>query len=378
MQAKNRVYDKDLRRFIYPNTTTRKREINDQTPYPKNLSFNPIENPKNSYLHYQYNHNPNYFPSRELNQNALGYPRDQGQISTGGNKQTSYPYSYVPNTYKPEGKIYHYSISSKREYNQDLEEDTSSGAPQLNLNLDKKTYIYDSKSKNKYKQFLNRRKEENILPNKVFISETYHYNKENPYKFRPSREKDGNKGGVINLKENNKMTGEDYFKKVVMIQKWWKKYLNNNKMNYERYSSVINRQSFSRSDSNNDTNNSKGNKFIIQTTRVEVFKRQYMCIPLIKPEIITKENKVNFDKKNDEENLEIILDKDSLKQNMANIWNEENIYTLADSLCIISDEKSNKENILRNNKIKNYEDEIKKLKMSLAQKEKDPRFEDRT
>jgi hypothetical protein len=50
-----------------------------------------------------------------------------------------------------------------------------------------------------------------------------------------------------------------------------------------------------------------------------------MCIPLIKPEIITKENKVNFDKKNDEENLEIILDKDSLKQNMANIWNEENI-----------------------------------------------------
>lgn len=371
MQAKNRVYDKDLRRFIYPNTTTRKREINDQTPYPKNLSFNPIENPKNSYLHYQYNHNPDYFPRRELNQNALGYPRDQGQISTGGNKQTSYPYSYVPNTYKPEGKIYHYSISSKREYNQDLEEDTSSGAPQLNLNLDKKTYIYDSKSKNKYKQFLNRRNEENILPNKVFISETYHYNKENPYKFRPSREKDGNKGGVINLKENNKMTGEDYFKKVVMIQKWWKKYLNNNKMNYERYSSVINRQSFSRSDSNNDTNNSKGNKFIIQTTRVEVFKRQYMCIPLIKPEIITKKNKVNFDKKNDEENLEIILDKDSLKQNMANIWNEENIYTLADSLCIIPDEKSNKENILRSNKIKNYEDEIKKLKMSLAQKEKE-------
>ena len=74
--------------------------------------------------------------------------------------------------YKPESKIYHYSISSKREYGNDIEEDTSSGRP---INIDKKTYCIDS-STNRYKKFLIPKKEENILPTKIFISDTYPYN----------------------------------------------------------------------------------------------------------------------------------------------------------------------------------------------------------
>ena len=376
MQNKNRVYDKDLRRFIYPQPFNFKRESKEKTSLPKKLSFSKMDDTqnKNSYLHYQYTPS-NYFQNRELNQNALGYPRDQGQFSIRGNTVNNRPFSYISSTYKPEGKIYHYSIASKREYNQGLEEDTSSGARQTNLTenkypkliLDKKTYMLDSNN-NRYKQFLNRKKEENILPNKVFISDTYQYNKDSTYKFRPSREKDGYKGGVINLNQNNRYTSEEALKKIVLIQKWWKKYLNNNRISYERYSSVVNRKSYSRNDS---YNNNQGNRFIVQTTRVEVFKRPYMSIPIIKPEIITKENKVNFDRRTDEENLEIILDKDSLKQNMANIWNEDNVYTLADSLCILQGDNYNKENMLRGNKIQKYEDEIMKLKLALESKEKE-------
>ena len=377
MQTKNRVYDKDLRRFIYPQPFNFKRETTNQSKIPRYLSVSPIDDPqsKKNKLHFQYTPSK-YFPNREMNRNALGYPRDEGQFSIWGNKSNNYPFSYTNNTYKPEGKIYHYSIASKREYNQGKEEDTSSGTQKVNitdnitpkLHLDNKTYMIESN--NRYKQFLNRRKEENILPTKVFISDTYQYNKNYPYKFRPSREKDGYKGGVINLNQNNNYTTEEALKKIILIQKWWKKYSNKNRTSYERYNSIVNRQSFSRNDTNN---NNKGNKFIVQTTRVEVFKRPYMSIPMIKPEIITKENKINFDRKNDEDNLEIILDKESLKQNMVNIWNEENILQLSDSLCILQDNNYNynKENILRGNKIKKYEDEIMQLKLALEFKEKE-------
>ena len=310
-----------------------------------------------------------------MNRNALGNPRDEGQFSGKGITKNRIPLTYVSNTFKPEGKIYHYSISAKREYGQDLEEDTSSPGPQSNLtekrypnlNLDKKTYFIESN--NRYKQFLNRRKEENILPNKVFTSETYHYNKDNPYKFHPSREKDGYKGGVIDLNRNNKFTTEEALKKINLIQRWWKRCLNRNKISYERYSSVIKRQSYTRND---HVNGNFGNKFIVQTTRVEVFKKPYMSIPLIKPEIISKENKINLSQRNNnEDNLEIVLDKDSLKQNMANIWNEDNIYSLADSLSIIQNDNFNKEKILRGINLKKYEEEINRLKNALKLKEKE-------
>ena len=358
---KNRVYDKDLRRFIYPQI-------------PKTLSYTSNYNPQQSYLNYQYTNTPSYLANRELNRNALGYPRDEGQLSGCLNNNNKYPYKYMKNTYKPESKIYHYSIASKREYNQDKEEDTSSGRPQQqdliqkkynHLSLDKKTYSIDSN--NKFKRFLNRKKEENILPTKVFTSDTYQYNKENPYKSRPSREKDGYKGGVINLKQNNKYNNNEYLRNIILIQKWWKKYLNNK----IRYKSASRNNSINENDINYKSINNKGNKFIVQTTRVEVFKRPYMNIPLIKPEIITKENKINLGRKVDEENLEIILDKDSLKQNMVNIWNEDNVFDSASNLCIIQNENFNRENLIRNNKIRKYEEEIRQLQLALSLKEEE-------
>ena len=79
MQNKNRVYDKDLRRFIYPNPNNLRRQPKSNSPYPKDISFTQKENPKSNFLYFKYTP-AHYFPNRELNQNALGYPRDQGQI----------------------------------------------------------------------------------------------------------------------------------------------------------------------------------------------------------------------------------------------------------------------------------------------------------
>ena len=365
MQSKNRVYDKDLRRFIYPQINSEK-ESNIRYPMPNKItSYPPNVVQKKNFLNYQYSNVPSesYFLNREANRNALGYPRDEGQFPV--QRNNNLPFSYINNKYKPESKIYHYSISSKKEYTNDGEEDTSSGMP---INIDKKTYCIDST--NRYKKISIPKKEENIPPSKIYISETYPYNKkEIPHKLRPSREKDGYKRGVINLNIKNKYGTPDALRNIILIQRWWKKNLYNNKRNFERYTTVINRQSISR---NNPLNNNKeGNQFIIQTTRVEVFKRPYMNKPLIKPEIITKENKVNFGEKNEEENLEIILDRDSLKQNMVNIWNEEIVLSPNEQLCFIQNENFSRENILRNAKIKNYEDEIKQLKLALTKKEKE-------
>ena len=367
MQSKNRVYDKDLRRFIYPQQQNYERESN-RLSLPRNISPYPSNYPRTTGLNFQYAYplSGNYFQNREMNRNALGYPRDQGQISALENNKI--PLSYMKKIPTQESKIYHYSIASKREYNQDIEEDTSSGQPTHNPNLneikyinnnnfDRKNYIIDYNN-NKYKKFLSRKKEENILPTKVFISDTYPYNnKDNQFKSRPSREKDNFKGGVINLNKNNKYSQEDVLRKINLIQKWWKKYLSN-KNQYGRFSNnAVNRT------------NTQNNKYIVQTTRVEVFKRDYISIPLIRPEIITKKYKVNFDKKivEDNDNLEIILDKDSLKQNMANIWNEDNMCTLNESLSFIRKGK----NTLKGTNIKKFEDEIEKLKLALDKKEQE-------
>jgi hypothetical protein len=78
-----------------------------------------------------------YFANREANRNALGYHKDEGQFLV--QRNNNLPFSYMSKKYKPESKIYHYSISSKREYGNDIEEDTSSGRP---INIDKKNILY--------------------------------------------------------------------------------------------------------------------------------------------------------------------------------------------------------------------------------------------
>ena len=76
---------------------------------------------------------------------------------------------------------------------------------------------------------------------------------------------------------------------------------------------------------------------------MKIYKSPYINIPLLKPEIITKETKLKQRKMNIEvrNDFEIILDKESLKQHMINIWNKENMINTINSLSIIQNEPTN-------------------------------------
>ena len=255
----------------------------------------------NLYYHYDDEHQspstPSYILNKELNRNALAYTKDESQFSVldnnyNRNYNSNIPFSYKSRTkYKPERKIYHYSIASRKDDSRDKEEDYS-----LFYYPDQKSrkyYIERRTTPYKERKSYNKTEEENILPNRVYISDSYNCNKADVYKSRPSREKDGYKGGIVNLKRKNYSTPYE-INSIILIQRWWRNLLNkmnrneneydiNNEYNY--YPSVASRKTYSKGNERITEKIIPGenDKFIVQTTRVEVFKNPYMNKPIIKP-----------------------------------------------------------------------------------------------
>ena len=379
MQNQSRINEKDLRKYLYPQNEEYEREKeNIRSPIARNL-FNKNRK-QNLELHYCYDDKQlspsSYILNKELSRNAVGYPRDETQFSVLDNNYT--PFSYASNKNKSEGKIYHYSVAARKDYSRDKEEEYNS-------------YYYPEQRSNKYylekrnpyneNNYLYRRYAENILPTKVYISDSYPVKKSDPYKFRPSREKDGYKGGIVNLRRRKYSNFSDSFddNSIILIQRWWRDILNKRRSRNEHpyYNSIASRKTYSRENKRISERIIPGenDKFIIQTTRVEVFKRLYMNIPLLKPEIITKVTKSNSTKKNYASNdFEIVLDRETLKEHMRNIWNEENISTSAESLSIVQNEPvySNINiNEMKRITINSYEEQIKQLKIALSKKERE-------
>ena len=384
MQNQRRENEQDLRRFLYP----RKYEREEQRSPARKVSYNSEFMSKKPKLHYKYDDQQSvssYIMNKEMNLNAQGYPRDEVHFSVLDNNNI-HRQQYSNKSYKPEGKIYHYSIASRKDFSRDKNDEYN-------------TYYYPEKKARKYyiekkipiveNDYINNygRQEENILPTKVYISDSYAYNKSGTYKFRPSREKDGYneyKGGIVNLRRK-KYTSNYEINSIILIQRWWRNILNiisrrrrneryeNEDQQNEYYPSFASRKAYSRGNERivEKIMPGENDKFIIQTTKVEVYRSPYMNIPLLKPEIITKEVKLNSSpKKNIEANndFEIFLDKESLKQNMRNIWIEECISTSAESLSYIQKEEEMRE--IRNITIINkYEEQIKQLKIALSEKE---------
>ena len=378
MQNPSRVYEKDLKKFLYPPREEYEREINiPKSPIiTKNFSYSTNEfiNKKpnlSTYYHYDDEHQSpsSYIMNKELNRNALGYPKDENQFSVLDNNYS--PFQYSNDTYRQEGKIYHYSVASRKDYSRDKEEDNYS------------SYYYPENKSRKYyiekrttpfhneKNYYSRRNEQNILPTKVYISDSYLVNKSEPSKFRPSREKDGYKGGIVNLKRQYYSNGYD-INSIILIQRWWRNILRriSSRYEYQYYPSVTTKKTYSRRNKKirEEIIPGENDKIIVQTTRVEVLKSQYMNKPVLKPEIISKESKISQQRnKNIEINndIEIALDKYSLKQHMINIWNEENMLTSAESLSIIQNE-SYKTTLIKKMTINDYEEQIKQLKIALS------------
>jgi len=373
--------EKDLKKFLYPPREEYEREKNiKKSPInSKNIMYstNEFNNKKPNlslYYHYDDGHQSpsSYILNKELSRNALGYPKDENQFSVLDNNYS--PFAYSNDSFRPEGKIYHYSVASRKDYSRDKEDD------------DYNTYYYPEKKSRKYyiekrvpqahieKNYYNRHNEQNILPTKVYISDSYLVNKSDPTKFRPSREKDGYKGGIVNLKRQNYSNSYDLYS-ILIIQRWWRKMLGiiSSRREDRYYPSYSTKKTYWRKNKKikEEIIPGENNKFIVQTTRVEVFKSQYMCKPVLNPEIITKESKLN-DQRNKNiavnKDFEIVLDKDTLKEHMRNIWNEENMSTSAESLSIIQNESYNVTQ-MKKITISSYEEQIKKLKIALSKTE---------
>ena len=402
MQNPNRLYDKNLRKYLYPprNEYEKEKEYHKSPKKLSDLSNEYIKKKPNLQLYYHYDDehlspsNSSYILNKELNRNALAYTKDENQFSVLDNNYLNNYNSYVPFSYKnktnyrPERKIYHYSIASKKDYSRDREED---------YNL---YYYPDQKSRKYYiekradpytqKKYFNKKQEENILPTRVYISDSYNSNKSDLYKFRPSREKDGNKGGIVNLRRKYCTSYE--INNIIFIQRWWRNilnkihkksennsnYENDNENEYQYYPSIASRKTYSKGNKRITEKIIPGvnDKFIVQTTRVEVFRNPYINKPLLKPEIITKENKLNNLRNSGSEinkDFDIVLDKDALKRHMINIWNEENMSTSAESFNIIQNESLNTKNYdnIKKIRINDYEEQIKQLKIALSIKEKE-------
>ena len=409
MKNQGRVKETNLSKYLYPprNEYERERPVQNSPILAKQFSYSRNDfatNKPNLRLYYRYDDqqdspsSESFILNKELNRNALGNAKDENQFSVLDNNYST-PLSYTNKSYKPtEGRVYHYSIASRKDYSRDKEED-------YNLyyyypEQKSRKYYIEKKATTPYneKNYFNRKQYQNILPTKVYISDSYMMNKNDTYKFRPSREKDGYKGGIVNLKRKKNWTSYE-INSIILIQRWWRNILNEKDFRndyqrhyrtececqnrYQNYPSLTGKKVISRGNEKITEKIIPGenDKFIVQTTRVEVIKRPYMCKPLLKPEIIYKDIKpFNIQKnKNFESNkdFEIILDKETLKQHMRNIWNEENISTSAESLNIIQNE-SDKEsqinitNITRMKKItiNEYEEQIKQLKIDLSIKEK--------
>ena len=130
--------------------------------------------------------------------------------------------------------------------------------------------------------------------------------------------------------------------------------------NSQNYIQTVNRKVFTspRIVQSVSTSPSVKSRYIIETKKVEIFRKpkNYSANKFV------KENNYNLNTINSISNYEI-------KQLMRDIWNEENYCSTVESLCCLGDDERS-HNVSQNNmQFEEYEEEIKKLKTLLMQKD---------
>ena len=125
MQTQNKSKEQSIRRFLYPRNYEYERERREIQRSPRRISYSTNEFATNKpKLHFQYDDQQSvssYILNKELNRNALGYPRDEVHFSVLDNNYR--PFSYLSRPSKNgEGKIYHYSIASRKDYNREKDD----------------------------------------------------------------------------------------------------------------------------------------------------------------------------------------------------------------------------------------------------------------
>ena len=312
----------------------------------------------------------NYTLARDLNRQAAVNTAVKNQ--TQAQAQTrQYGYdsniTQTQNRSSREGRVYHYVPTTRKDF-----------AGRNVTKRDQRGRIISSvdttqKGKVQYNQL-----DENNYQSQIYVSGSG-----SPGSRRYSKNTDEyqsyTRGGIVKIKKW-KYTTQTEINKIIMIQRWWRYVLlkikekeqsrmnesseqrNENLAGYEEnerygrygYGEDTRIRTETRFKRNAREKIIAGRKHIVETTTIEIFKNQNTLLKKVQPEELTKETKK--------------IKRKTIKEQMIDIWNRENVEYATESLIIHSEgsfEKTTTEII------EEYEVKIKEYKSLMSKKEEE-------
>ena len=370
---------------------------NQPTKSPNQLQQNTFQNQypvRTSNTTYEYRSNTRIVPvessayaTQNLNRQSAGYPAVKNQIYGRANQNTSTNYIYQTQNQNQTrssqvGRTYIYQPSSRREYIPNetntrghrgisMENSNAYQNTRMTYEIPRSNNIYVSGSGSPgFRRYIRNMEDESTY--KSYI-----------------------RGGIVKLRKW-KYTTQTEINKIILIQRYWRyvhlkrieqrqtllSQSSEQKSDNESSNNISERERYNENEryghinyTNNYTNEGYGNifktetkvkknarekiisgtknRYIVETTTIEVFKNQNIAIKKVAPEILEKETKK--------------IKRKGIKEQMIEIWNTENIPINNDTLTIYAEQDVNQYIQI----IEEYEEQIKTMKSKITQYEEE-------
>ena len=318
------------------------------------------------------NRTTNYTLARDLNRQAAVNTAVKNQIQ-GQAPTRQYGYdsniTQSQNRSSREGRVYHYEPTTRKEFiGRNVTKRDQRGRIISSVDTTQKGNV-------QYKQIGN----ENYQ-SKIYVSDSG-----SPGSRRYSKNIDeyqtNNRGGIVKLRKW-KYTTQTEINKIIMIQRWWRYALlirkeqrqsrmsdsseqrSENVVGYEeneRYGrSGFGEEAHIRTETRLKRNAREKiiagtkNRYIVETTTIEVFKNQNTLLKKVQPEELTKETKK--------------IKRKTIKEQMVDIWNRENVKYDTERLAILSEGEIGK---TTTEIIEEYEVQMKQFKSLISKKDEE-------
>ena len=297
----------------------------------------------------------------------------QGQVP-----QRQYGYNTNSNIYQSqgssrEGRVYHYEPSTRKEF-QGRTDDRREQRGRIVSSVDTNT-----KGRVQYTQIQNDK-----YQNKVYVSGSGSPGYRRHSNIQEEEYHSYTRGGIVKLRRW-KYTSQTEINKIIMIQRWWRYMLLIRKERQSQYSESSeqktekseNIMAYGENDRygrygygygekaqfKTETKTRKNakekiiagtkNRYIVETTTIEVFKQQNTVLKKVRPEELTKDTKK--------------IKRKTIKEQMMEIWERENVQYNTESLCILSQGVSFQTQEI----IKEYEVKMKAFTSSINEKKEE-------
>ena len=284
------------------------------------------------------------------------------------------------------GKVYHYGIVSRKDFVQRPSKRTYQQRSAMRRS--KEVYSVDSPRQTRV-YYRPLEIEGQYYPNRVYVSGSPIRRRINRNEF-DSYYHATRRGGIVKLRKL-KYTSQTEINKIILIQRWWRYILDmleargyrksrgserigvEDSVNIRDYMAEnesreeINRRMF-RNTRQNVTEKiipGRSNKFIVETTKIEVFKNENVFLKKVNPEELTKESKKIKRIKFKEEAASL-----NIKEEIIKLWLRECQQISETSVDILAAQKE-KIITVKTEILEEYEYQLKKLKLLLAKKEEE-------